>query len=329
MVPSMTEPEDTWFADTRGGFAALHRIREALGQVTSSRGVLQMFELEDLGKTLAVDGHVRLAESDEHIRHEMFVHPAMTWLRASSVLVFGGGDGCLVRELLKWRCVERVLVLEPSPELVQLCREHVPEWTSSLEDPRVELRHEDAVDVRQLDETFDLVLADLELDSRLFGLESLEHVRELLNFGGLLVAQTGGLRLGRSSQDQAHVDAVQQLLEAFEDVRVAYEYVPSLDVMWTVTVASSCRFCVVDHPHLTSMWSSFENGVWDDINQTLDDEEIVTAYYDGITHMRLFSPPLDQGEVYGWALEQGDFTEEPCSNCDEKSGSGDDEGRAE
>ena len=331
MTDAPAAPEPSWLgAPVSEGFVAMHRIQRELGEFEADGRLVQMLELEELGKAVVIDGNVQLAESDEHIYHEMFVHPAMTWCRARNVLVLGGADGCLVRELLKWRCLERVLVLEPDFDLVQLVREHAPEWTSSFEDPRVELVHRDVSSVLQLEEEFDLILADVELDSRLFEFELLEHVQQLLSPGGLFVAQTGGIRLGRSSQDSKHVQAVRQLDEVFEELRVAYEYIPSFDAMWTITVASSCQFCDGDYPHLSSMWGSFDGGVWDDINIVLDDQGIFTAYYDGITHMRLFSPPVDQGATYGWELEQGELADEPCEGCGDKSGNEDedDEGRA-
>ena len=239
----------------------MHHILRDLGTLEVEGRLVQVLELDELGKTLVIDENVQLAELDEHIYH-------VTWCRAQNVLVLGGGDGCLVRELLKWPCLERVLVLE--------------------------------------------------------------QVQQLLSPGGLFVAQTGGIRLGRSSQDSKHVQAVRQLDEVFEELRVAYEYIPSFDAMWTITVASSCQFCDGDYPHLSSMWGSFDGGVWDDINIVLDDQGIFTAYYDGITHMRLFSPPVDQGATYGWELEQGELADEPCEGCGDKSGNEDedDEGRA-
>jgi spermidine synthase len=313
--------EIPWLVDSESdNFASLHRVRQVLSQVQGSR--VQVVELEELGKTLLLDGRVQAAESDEHIFHEMLVHPAMTWTQAERVLVLGGGNGCIVRELLKWPCLERVLVIEPDDECVRLCRVHFPEWAKSLEDPRVELVHREFSSVLQLDETFDLILADVEeTDSSFFSLKVLEHVEDLLEFGGLFVAQTGGMRLGRSSLDPTHVRLVNLVREVFSEVRVGYEYVPSFNSMWTATVASSCGFCG-QAPELSQMWHAFEKSVWAEINLVLDDNDIVTAYYDGITHMRTFSPPVDQSAVYGWPVRD----DEPCHGCNKDK---DDEGRAD
>ena len=54
-----------------------------------------------------VQGLAKLDSEDEHIYHEMLVHPALMALGRPprDVLVLGGGDGCAVREVLKWRSV--------------------------------------------------------------------------------------------------------------------------------------------------------------------------------------------------------------------------------
>eukprot|EP00166_Cyanidium_caldarium_P002992 ctg_2874.g396 len=79
------------------------------------------------------------------------------------VLILGGGDGGAAREFLKWRTVERVVVVDIDAEVVTACREHLPEiHRGSLDDARVEVVTEDAwAYVDRCGERFEVIVSDL------------------------------------------------------------------------------------------------------------------------------------------------------------------------
>ena len=62
---------------------------------------IDVFECEEFGRFLTLDGYMMLTERDEFIYHEMMVHVPMAVLgeKIKKVLVIGGGDGGCVREL--------------------------------------------------------------------------------------------------------------------------------------------------------------------------------------------------------------------------------------
>jgi len=114
---------------------------------------------------LFLDGDLQLSTLDEYRYHEALVHPAMsasaTRLR---VLLLGAGDGMALREVLKWPQVERVLLIDLDPAVVNLARHHpllVKANAQAFADPRVEVRFRDAfLAVPELKETFDVIVAD-------------------------------------------------------------------------------------------------------------------------------------------------------------------------
>ena len=70
-----------------------------------------------------INGHLQFSSIDEHIYHEFLVHPAMASApRRGKVLVLGGGDGLAVREILKYRDVESVTLVDIDPEMTRLAR---------------------------------------------------------------------------------------------------------------------------------------------------------------------------------------------------------------
>ncbi len=84
---------------------------------------MDVLESTEFGKVLVVDGDLMLTEKDEFIYHEMITHvPMAVHPDVKRVLVIGGGDGGVVRELVKYETVEKIDVVETDPLLVEVCR---------------------------------------------------------------------------------------------------------------------------------------------------------------------------------------------------------------
>ena len=73
------------------------------------------------GMSLVLDGKTQSTEVDEFAYHEGLVHPAMISHPAPrSVFVAGGGEGATIREALKHRTVERVVMVDIDEKVVEL-----------------------------------------------------------------------------------------------------------------------------------------------------------------------------------------------------------------
>ena len=84
------------------------------------------------------------------------VHP-----QVEKILVIGGGDGGVVRELAKYDTVEQIDVVEADPLLVEVCRKYFPQMACSLNDPRVHIYHEDGLRfIRSKSDAYDLIIID-------------------------------------------------------------------------------------------------------------------------------------------------------------------------
>lgn len=121
-----------------------------------------VIETEDYGRVLLLDGLVMTTERDEFFYHEALVHPAMQHHPSPErVLIIGGGDGGALREVVRYRDVERVVVVEIDPDVVKVAKEFLPGMASSFEDPRVYLLFGDAAEyVEKGAERFDVVIMD-------------------------------------------------------------------------------------------------------------------------------------------------------------------------
>jgi spermidine synthase len=67
----------------------------------------------------------QLSTFDEWLYHEPLVHPAMQLARSPrSVLIMGAGDGCAIREVLKYNTVDTITLVDLDPEMTNIGKNH-------------------------------------------------------------------------------------------------------------------------------------------------------------------------------------------------------------
>ena len=190
---------DRWIEET---FHPHWRVRlkadKVLHEVKTEHQHLVIFENETWGRVLMLDGVCQLTTSDEFIYHEMMAHvPLMALNKPRRVLVVGGGDGGVLREVLKHPSVEKATLCEIDRSVVDLSLEHYPEIAGgSLDDPRADLVIEDGLKyVAETKEKFDAIIVD---SSEPIGPSAVLHTPEFfadckraLKEGGILVTQNG------------------------------------------------------------------------------------------------------------------------------------------
>jgi spermidine synthase len=115
---------------------------------------------------LYLNGNLQFASRDEYRYHEALVHPVMAAHGAPhNVLVLGGGDGLAVRELLKYRSVQSVTLVDLDARITTLFSERdelVALNAGSLKSSKVHVVNQDAFAwLEQNDSFFDVVLVDL------------------------------------------------------------------------------------------------------------------------------------------------------------------------
>ncbi|MDR3075955.1 MAG: polyamine aminopropyltransferase [Synergistaceae bacterium] len=135
------------------------------GQVLSKKSPFQqidVFDSEEFGRFFTLDGLMMVTEKDEFIYHDMITHvPMATNPAIKRVLVIGGGDGGTVRELARYKAVERIDMVDIDEMVVNVCREHLKFTSRSLDDPRVTLHFEDGLKfIRSKENEYDLIIVD-------------------------------------------------------------------------------------------------------------------------------------------------------------------------
>ena len=154
---------EMWFSDVHTPNVKLSiRVDEQLFSANSELQRLDVLSSREFGKILVVDGDLALTEKDEFIYHEMISHvPMAVHPDVKQILVIGGGDGGVVRELVKYEDVEQIDVVEADPLLVEVCRRYFPQMACSLNDRRVNIYHEDGLKfIRSRSDAYDLIIID-------------------------------------------------------------------------------------------------------------------------------------------------------------------------
>ena len=123
---------------------------------------IDIFESEEFGRFLALDGYLMLTEKDEFIYHEMIAHvPMAVHPNAKKILVIGGGDGGTVRELTHYDTVESIDLVEIDELVVEVCRKHLVQTAGALSDKRVNFYYEDGLKyIRRCENMYDIIIVD-------------------------------------------------------------------------------------------------------------------------------------------------------------------------
>ncbi len=154
---------DIWYSDNHTDNLNFSiRINKQLFSAESEFQRIDILESVDMGKILVTDGDLLFSEKDEFIYHEMITHvPMAVHPNVEKVLVIGGGDGGVVRELIKYDNITLIDVVEVDQLLVEACRKYIPEIAGSLNDERVNIYNEDGLRfIRSKTNEYDLIIID-------------------------------------------------------------------------------------------------------------------------------------------------------------------------
>ncbi len=159
---------------------------------------LVIFENAKFGRVMALDGIIQTTEADEFIYHEMLTHvPLLAHGAVKRVLIIGGGDGGMLREVCKHASVEHITQVEIDDQVVEMCKEFLPNHSAgAYDDPRVNIVIDDGANfVRECQDRFDVIISDstdpIGPGDVLFTTDFYEDCKNCLTEGGVLVTQNG------------------------------------------------------------------------------------------------------------------------------------------
>jgi len=139
-------------------------VEKVLHDAKSKYQHVQCFKSKTWGNVLCLDGVFQLTEKDEMSYQEPIAHiPAFAHENPEHVLVVGGGDGGVIRELVKHSCIKTITICEIDEMVIKVAKEHIPAVAAAWDDKRVKLVTQDGSEWIKLEENhgkYDIIIAD-------------------------------------------------------------------------------------------------------------------------------------------------------------------------
>ncbi len=203
---------------------------------------IQIIKNPSLGNVLFLDGVIQTTENDEFIYHEMLTHPAMMLHpRPEKVLIVGGGDGGILREVLKYKTVKEAWLVEIDKTVIETAKKYLKKiCRNCFEDNRTRILIADGARfVKETKEKFDIVIVDspdpIGVAKTLFSQTFYRAIYSILNKDGMMARQTGST-LFYSNELQSNLKTLRKV---FANVWVHLAAIPTyLGGFFSLAVAS-------------------------------------------------------------------------------------------
>jgi len=191
--------QENWFTETgvlnANNVTLSIKVDEVLDQRKSQFQDMFLFRNNIFGRVLVLDDAIQCTELDEHSYQEMItflplnVHPD-----PKRVLIIGGGDGGVAREVSKHPSVQEIVQCEIDPEVVNVSKQYLPFMASGFDSPKLKLLFADGYKyVLEHKNEFDVIITDSS-DPKgpavtLYQTEYYQALFECLRPGGLICCQ--------------------------------------------------------------------------------------------------------------------------------------------
>ncbi len=250
----------------------LYDVEEILYKGKSKFQEIMVIRNPYYGKMLILDDVVQITERDEFFYHEMLTHIVMhAHPNPKKVIVIGGGDGGVVREVLKHKTVKKAYFVEIDEEVINVSKKYFPTVSSGVDDPRVEIKIMDGADfvIKRKNSDIDAVIIDstdiIGFARSLFTADFFTYVKKCLSDEGMFVTHTESLHF--------HKDMVVEIQEVLKKV------FPVVD-LYTASIAT----------YPGNWWAFAVASKGPSPRKIRNINEIKTKYYSDEIHQQSFMP---------------------------------------
>ena len=190
-----TTLEGTWAIEAGSAYGQCIKVKEKLFEKQTPFQKIEIFETCEMGKLLMLDGIIQLTSYDEFAYQEMMAHlPYYAHGNPENVLVIGGGDGGVLRELARHKDIKTLDICEIDADVIAASKAFLPELSCGYDDPRVTINVADGSEfIRQKREYYDLVIVDSTdpggPGAPLFGEKFYADLKLALRPGGVVATQ--------------------------------------------------------------------------------------------------------------------------------------------
>ena len=233
---------ELWFTEKQTkSFGITAKINKTLHTEQTDFQKLDMVETEEFGNMLLLDGMVMTTQKDEFVYHEMVAHvPLFTHPNPENVLVVGGGDGGVIREVLKHPSVKKATLVDIDGKVIEYSKIYLPEIAGKLDDPRVDVQVGDGfMHIAESENEYDVIMVDstepVGPAVNLFTKGFYAGISKALKEDGVFVAQTDNPWF----TPELITNVQRDVREIFPITRLYIANIPTYPSgMWTFTIGS-------------------------------------------------------------------------------------------
>ncbi len=223
-------------------FGYFYTVRKSICKARSCFQDIELIETDEFGKVLLLDHITQIGERNDYCYHEPMVHPAMCCHpKPESVLVIGGGDGGLLREILKYNVVKRVDLAEIDKGVIQFSKKHLKSiHCNSFDSDRL---HINIIDGRKYAEEhpkeYDVVIMDM---TDPIGPSKMLYTKEFYCIVRRAFRTDKGIFVMHSespvSRPKTFACINKTLRSVFTYVNHMYVYIQMYGVLWSIALCS-------------------------------------------------------------------------------------------
>jgi len=227
--------KDGWFAESEAMWPGQRFCIEVDQVLANGRSEFQdilVFKSKTYGNVLALDGVIQVTERDEFAYQEMIAHlPLFANKNPKKVLIIGGGDGGVLREVAKHPSVTEIHMCEIDKQVVEVGKAFFANTLSTtFGDPRLKLMFDDAARYLKQEgkqQGYDVIICDssdpVGPAEVLFQPEFFLSMKDALAPGGVICTQGENMWL--------HLDLISKVIDScrglFATVKYAYTTIPT------------------------------------------------------------------------------------------------------
>jgi len=227
MTDEITHPtiRDGWFREINNmwpGQAMTLQVKKVVHHEKSKYQDVLIFESTDYGMVLVLDSVIQCTERDEFSYQEMITHLAMnSHPNPENVLVIGGGDGGVLREVVKHSTVKQAILCDIDEAVIRLSKQYLPQMAVGLTAPNTTVHVGDGFEfLKNHKNAFDVIITDSSDPDgpaeTLFQKPYFELLNEALKDGGVITSQ--------AESQWLHIELIRKLKKSCGEVFPVAEY---------------------------------------------------------------------------------------------------------
>ena len=235
---------ETWLSEYSTDNLKLSlRIKNFIHSEKTQYQDLLIADTYEYGRVMMLDGAYQLTEKDEFCYSEMMAHvPLCAHKNPEKVLIIGGGDGAIMREVLKHDCVKKCTLIDIDERVVECARKflHFAGCPQNSADERVDVKCMDAMKfIHETSELYDAVIIDstdpVDFAAGLFQSDFYSDVKKIMSPDAML----SELAESPFTDSDLVAQEINEMRKIFPIVKLYWGVVPTYPTgMWTYGIAS-------------------------------------------------------------------------------------------